>query len=61
MNYRGVGLRDLNVKLGMGRRYYLFDGYIELAIRGIFLDRGGSCTGICLFCINCDSESKALG
>ena len=49
VNYRGVGLGETHVKFGMGQRCCLFDGRIVLAIRGIFLDRGGSYTGIRLF------------
>jgi len=51
VNCRGIGLGEFHVKLGMGQRCCLFDGFIELASRGKFLDRRGSCTGIYLFCI----------
>ena len=62
MNYRGLELGEFHLELGMGRRCFVFGGSIELAIHEISLDRGVSCTGICLlFCISCDSERRALG
>jgi len=61
VNYRKIGPGEFHLKFAMVQRCCLFYGCIELTIRGIFLDGGGSCTGICLFCISCHSKGKAPG
>ena len=55
VNYRGAGSDEFCVKWGWSS---VADCLMGVCIE---LDRGGSCTDICLFCMVCDSVDKALG